>query len=98
MALRGIQEYIAQDANNIAWVEDISGNIFLYPPKKEPSNTIIIIFIGLCVSSYFSKAKRDRDWLPAAIFSVYKQRVWSAHMLRAIIVGQYSGHRISSRE
>ena len=41
MALfRGIQEYIALDANNITLVFDsgnivnISGNIFLYPPKK----------------------------------------------------------------
>ena len=40
MALRGIQEYIARDVNNIARVEDegnivgIEGNIFLYPPKK----------------------------------------------------------------
>ena len=31
MALRGIQEYIAQDANNIV---SISGNIFFYPLKK----------------------------------------------------------------
>ena len=29
----------------------------------------------------------DREWLPAAIFSVYKQGVQSAHMRRAIIVG-----------
>ena len=42
MALRGIQEYIARDVNNIARVEDesnnnivsIEGNMFLYPPKK----------------------------------------------------------------
>ena len=35
MALfRGIQEYIALDANNI--VVDISGNIFLYPPQGHP--------------------------------------------------------------
>ena len=40
MALRGIQEYIARDVNNIARVEDegnivsIEGNIFLYHPKK----------------------------------------------------------------
>ena len=60
MALRGIQEYIARDINNIARVEDernivsIEGNIFLYSPKKEPSNIIIIIIhIGLCVSSYY---------------------------------------------
>ena len=58
MALRGIQEYIARDVNNIARVEDegnivsIEGNIFLYPPK-EPSNIIIIIHTGLCVSSYY---------------------------------------------
>ena len=59
MALRGIQEYIARDVNNIARVEDkgnivsIEGNIFLYPPKKERSNIIIIIHTGLCVSSYY---------------------------------------------
>ena len=40
MVLRGIQEHIARDVNNIARVEDeanivsIEGNIFLYPPKK----------------------------------------------------------------
>ena len=39
---RGIQEYIALDANNIALVFDsgnivsISGNIFLYPPQGHP--------------------------------------------------------------
>ena len=27
MALRGIQEYIARDANNIARVEDLSDNV-----------------------------------------------------------------------
>ena len=43
MALfRGIQEYIALDANNINLVFDsgnivnISGNIFLYPPQGHP--------------------------------------------------------------
>ena len=73
MALRGIQEYIARDVNNIALVS----------PEKEPSNIIIIIIrIGLCVSS---------EWLPAAILSVYKQaekkRVRSSRMHRMIIVG-----------
>ena len=40
MALKGIQEYIARDVNNIARVVDegniviIEGNISLYPPKK----------------------------------------------------------------
>ena len=39
---RGIQEYIAKDANNIARVFDsgnivsISRNIFLYPPQGHP--------------------------------------------------------------
>ena len=47
MALRGIQEYIAWDANNIGRVE------------KEPSNIIIIIYIGLCVSSYYLKIMSD---------------------------------------
>ena len=47
MALRGIQEYIARDVNNIAPVEDegnivsIKGNIFLYPPKK--SHPILLL-------------------------------------------------------
>ena len=54
MALfRGIQEYIALDANNITLVFDsgnivnISGNIFLYPPQGHPilynySNLVIM--------------------------------------------------------
>ena len=39
---RGIQEYIALDANNITLIFDsanivyISGNIFLYPPQGHP--------------------------------------------------------------
>ena len=49
MALRGIQEYVARDVNNIARVEDegnivsIEGNIFLYPPKK--NHPILLLFI-----------------------------------------------------
>ena len=50
MALRGIQEYIARDVNNIARVE---GQYILVSPEKEPSNIIIIIHTGLCVSSYY---------------------------------------------
>ena len=47
MVLRGIQEYIARDVNNIARVEDegnivsIEGNIFLYSPKN--SNPILLL-------------------------------------------------------
>ena len=58
MALfRGIHEYIARDANNIARVEDdgnivsIEGNIFLYTPEKEPSNIIVIIHKSLLVKA-----------------------------------------------
>ena len=60
MALfRGIQEYIALDANNITLVFDsgnivnISGNIFLYPPQGHPilynycpgNNSIIALLV-----------------------------------------------------
>ena len=51
MALRGIQEYIARDVNNIARVEDegnivsIKGNIFLYPPKKSHPILLLLLFI-----------------------------------------------------
>ena len=51
MALRGIQEYIARDVNNIARVED--EQYILVSPEREPSNIIIIIHTGLCVSSYY---------------------------------------------
>ena len=50
MALRGIQEYIARDVNNIARVEDegnivsIEGNIVLYPPKKSHP-ILLLLFI-----------------------------------------------------
>ena len=50
MALRGIQEYIARDVNNIARVEDegnivsIEGNIFLYP-RKRAIQYILFLFI-----------------------------------------------------
>ena len=51
MALRGIQEYIARDVNNIARVEE--GQYILVSLEKEPSNIIIIIHTELCVSSYY---------------------------------------------
>ena len=59
MALRGIQEYIARDANNIARVES---------SEKEPSNNIIIIYIGLCVSSYYLMIVSDCQ-LPFCLFT-----------------------------
>ena len=76
MALRGIQEYVARDANNIAWVEDKAIQYYYY------------LYRALCVVllSY------DREWLQADILSVYNQRIWSARMCRVIIVGYYSGH------
>ena len=51
MALRGIQEYIARDINNIARVKDegnivsIEGNLFLYPPKKSHPILLLLLFI-----------------------------------------------------
>ena len=52
MALRGIQEYIARDVNNIARVEDegnivsIEGNIFSYPPKKSHPILLLLFIQG----------------------------------------------------
>ena len=46
---------------------------------------------GLCMSSHFVEAKRNRDRLPAAIFFVYKQCV---RVRRVIIVGHYSSRAI----
>ena len=43
MALRGIQEYIARDVNNIARVED---DIFLYPPKKSRPILLLLFIQG----------------------------------------------------
>ena len=52
LALNGIQQYIARDANIIGQVEEF----IIVSSEKESSNSIIIIiYIGLCVSSY------DRD-------------------------------------
>ena len=59
MALfRGIQEYIALDANNITLVFDsgnivnISGNIFLYPPQGHP---ILYNYCNIIVSCCLSR-------------------------------------------
>ena len=52
MALRGKQEYIARDVNNIARVEDegnivsIEGNIFLYPLKKSHPISLLLFIQG----------------------------------------------------
>ena len=59
MALRGIQEYIARDVKTILPESKTrvillaSRAIYSCIPEKEPSNFIIIIHIGLCVSSYY---------------------------------------------
>ena len=51
MALRGIQEYIARDANNITRVEDegnivsIEANIFFYPPKKSHPILLLLLLV-----------------------------------------------------
>ena len=81
MALRGIQEYIARDVNNIARVENqgyivsIEGNIFLYPPKK--SHPILLsLFICVCHLTILRSA---------AILSVYKQAEKSACQVRVCL-------------
>ena len=52
LKLRGIQEYIARDANTIVRVDvegnivSIEGNIFLSPPKKShPISSLLLLFI-----------------------------------------------------
>ena len=55
MALRGIQEYIARDVNNIARVEDkgnivsIEGNIFCIPRKRAIQYYYYYSYMALCV-------------------------------------------------
>ena len=75
MALRGIQEYIARDANNnnvnrrLGQYCPHQRQYILVSPEKEPSNTIIIIiYIGHYVSSYNCDCQ-----LP---YFVYKQRAY----------------------
>ena len=69
MVLRGIQEYIARDANNIAWVEASRAIYSCITPKRAIQYYYYYSYRALCVIllSY------DREWLPAAILSVYKQ-------------------------
>ena len=79
MALRGIQEYIARDVNNIARVEDegnidsIEGNTFLYPLKKAIQHYYYYSYRALCVILL----SNDRGWLPAAILSSHEsESLW----------------------
>ena len=67
---RGIQEYIALDANNITLVFDlgnivnISGNIFLYPPQGHP-----ILYKNRQEDSYyFEEINERRSHLRATIW------------------------------
>ena len=69
MALfRGIQEYIALDANNITLVFDsgnivnISGNIFLYPPQGHP-----ILYNYLYTYTDDVSKDHSKCWLDAAV-------------------------------
>ena len=79
MALRGIQEYIARDVNNIARVEDecnivnIEGNIFLYPPIRAIQYYYYYSYRALCVILL----SNDRGCLPAAILSSHEsESLW----------------------
>ena len=75
MALRGIQEYIARDVNNIARVEDegnivsIEGNIFLYPPKK--SHPILLL---LFIQSFVCHFTIKRSWVTAGCHFVIARK------------------------
>ena len=78
MALRGIQEYIARDVNNIARVEDegnivsIEGNIF-FPRKRAIQYYCYYSYRALCVILL----SNDRGWLPAAILSSHEsESLW----------------------
>ena len=94
MALRGIQEYIARNANNITRVFDsgyivsIEGNALLYPPKKAIQYLYYYSYRSLCVI-LLSDCR-----LP---FCVYKQaerkRVQSSRMRRVIIVGHPKSYK-----
>ena len=79
MALRGIQEYIARDVNNIVRVEDegnivsIEGNIFLVSPNKRAIQYYYYSYRALCVILL----SNDRGWLPAAILSSHEsESLW----------------------
>ena len=80
MALRGIQEYIARDVNNIARVKDegnnvnIEGNVFLYLLKKAIQYYYYYSYRALCVIL-----------LPAVILSVYTQAEKSTCGVRACV-------------
>ena len=86
MALRGIQEYIARDVNNIARVEDegnivsIEGNIFLYSPKKSHPILLLLLFIqgsvchlmivGDCPLPFCHRTKAKAFWDVATVTKV----------------------------
>ena len=95
MALRGIQEYIARDVNNIAQVEDegnivsIEGNIFLYPLKRA-IQYYYYSYRALCAILLFY----NREWLLAAILSVYKQAENSSCSVRACVEWSSSATQI----
>ena len=86
MALRGIEEYIARDANNIARVEDnivsIEGNIFLYPPKKSHPILLLLFIEGfVCHLTIMSDCQ-----LPSFLFTN------SAYGVRACVERSLSGN------
>ena len=75
MALRGIQEYIARDVNNIARVEDegniisIEGNIFLYPLKKSHP-----ILLSLFIQGFVCHLCILRSWVTAGCHFVITRK------------------------
>ena len=79
MALfRGIQEYIALDANNITLVFDsgnivnISGNIFLYPPQGHPILYNYSTHIKIILKSLIGNYVQHKEYYPKLIKIVLK--------------------------
>ena len=87
---RGIQEYIALDANNITLVFDsgnivnISGNIFLYPPQGHP---ILYNYWQACSVSVFGiqnpyfDTTNCCDWIRHIIKQKLEIFKWSADLI-----------------
>ena len=100
MALfRGIQEYIALDANNITLVFDsgnivnISGNIFLYPPQGHP---ILYNYYKHIKTTFGYEQYLDKIVNPKLRSVLTKLRI-SAHNLR-VETGRYCRNMLERNE
>ena len=60
--------------NSYIILDGLEGETIIVSPIKEPSNTIIIIYIGLCVSAYYLTVVSDCQ-LPLFLFTNSAYRV-----------------------